>query len=83
MEYEKIINLLDNAPNQPSKLRTRNWAKINDEAHGTCSTNSQIKFEALMLKSSLCDYSVACILVKSALSVANKSEAGAAPKQWR
>ena len=30
MKYQKIINLLDNAPNQPSKLRTRNCVEIND-----------------------------------------------------
>ena len=32
MEYPKIINLLDNAPNQPSKLKTKNWVQINDES---------------------------------------------------
>ena len=35
MEYQKIINLLDDAPNQPSKFRTRNWVKIKDESRGT------------------------------------------------
>ena len=25
MGYQKIINLLDNTPNQPSKFRTKNW----------------------------------------------------------
>ena len=25
MEYQKIANLLDNASNQPSKFRTKNW----------------------------------------------------------
>ena len=44
MEYQKIINLLDNTPNQASKFRTKNWVEINDEARGTCNTNSQIKF---------------------------------------
>ena len=29
MEYQKIANLLDSAPNQPSKFRTRNWVEIN------------------------------------------------------
>ena len=24
MEYQKIINLLDNTPNQPTKFRTKN-----------------------------------------------------------
>ena len=32
MEYQKIINLLDNTTNQPPKSRTRNWAEINDES---------------------------------------------------
>ena len=31
MEYKKIINLLNNSGNQPSKFRTRNWVEINDE----------------------------------------------------
>ena len=32
MEYQKIINLLDNIPNQPPKFKTKNWVKINDES---------------------------------------------------
>ena len=28
MEYQKIINLLDNKPNQLSKCRTKNWVEI-------------------------------------------------------
>ena len=32
MEYQKIKNLLDNTPNQPSKFRTKNWVEINDDA---------------------------------------------------
>ena len=43
MEYQKIINLLDNTSNQPSTLRTKNWVEINDESRGTYNTNSQIK----------------------------------------
>ena len=57
MEYQKIINLLDNTPNQPTKFRTKNWVEINDDARVTYNTNSKIKFKTSMLKSSLCDYS--------------------------
>ena len=32
MEYQKIITLLDDTTNQPSKFRTRNSLKINDES---------------------------------------------------
>ena len=57
MEYQKIANLLDNASNQPSKFRTKNWVEINDESRGTYSVNSQISFKRSMLRSSLCYYS--------------------------
>ena len=45
MEYQKIINLLDNTPNQPSKFRTKNWVEINNEWRGVCNTNTDIKFK--------------------------------------
>ena len=69
MEYKKIINLLDNTPNQTSKFRTKNWVEINDVARGTYNTNSQIKFETSMLKSSFCDYSDAYILVSETITI--------------
>ena len=71
MEYQKIANLLDDASNQPSKFRTKNWVEINDESRGTYSLNSQIKFKTTMLKCSLCDYSDAYIFVKGTITVNN------------
>ena len=32
MEYQKVINLFDNTPNQPSKFKTRNCVETNDES---------------------------------------------------
>ena len=79
MEYQKITNLIDdNTLNQPSKFRTRNWIEINDESRGVYNVNSQIKFKTTMLKSSLCDYSDAYILVKGTISVNNTAALGAA-----
>ena len=70
MEYQKIANLLDdNKSNQPSQFRTKNWVEINDESRGTYNVNSQIKFKTTMLKSSLCDYSDAYILVKGTITI--------------
>ena len=63
MEYEKIANLLDNASNKPSKFRTRNWVKINDDIRGAYSPNKQIRFKTAMLTSR--DYIDAYILVKA------------------
>ena len=50
MEYQKTANLLDNASNQPSKFRTRNWVETNDESRGTY-TSDDIKFKTTMLRS--------------------------------
>ena len=55
MEYQKIISLLDIKPNQPSKFRTKNWVKINDELQGVDGTGSQIRFKTSIFKSILCD----------------------------
>ena len=72
MEYHKIANLIDrDASREPSKYRTRNWVEINDESRGTYNVNSQIKFKTTMLKSGLCDYSGAYILVKGTITVNN------------
>ena len=79
MEYQKIANLVDDASNKPSKFRTKNWVEINDESRGTYNVNSQIKFKTTMLKSSLCDYSDAYILVKGTVSVNNTVAAAADP----
>ena len=40
MEYQKIINLLDNTPNQSTKFRISNWVEINDDFHVMHNTNS-------------------------------------------
>ena len=78
MQYQKIINLLDNTQNQPTKFRTKNWVEINDEAHETYNTKSQIRFKTSMLRSGLCDYNNAYILVKGNIIIAQ--ETAAAPK---
>ena len=69
MEYQKIANLLDNASNQPSKFRTKNWVEINDESKESYGTGSDIKFKTTMLRSSLCDYADAYILVKGTIKI--------------
>ena len=78
MEYQKIANLIDGTSNQPSKFRTKNWDEISDESRGAYNVNSQIKFKTTILKSSLCDYSDAYILVKGTISVNNTADADAA-----
>ena len=38
MEYQKIKNLLDNTPNQPTKIRTKIMFQINDDSGGMYNT---------------------------------------------
>ena len=68
MKYQKIINLLDNTKNKSSKFRTRNWVEINDESQGKYDSSS-IKFKTSMIRSDLCDYSDAYILVSGAVTI--------------
>ena len=69
MENQKIINLLDNTPNEPIKFKTKNWVEIHDESRRTYNTKSQIEFKNSMLSSSLCDYNDAYILVSGSITV--------------
>ena len=78
MEYQKIANLLNFGSNKPSKFRTRNRVEINDETRSTYSHKKQIKFKTSMLRSSLCDYSDAYILVEGNITVNNTAVDGAA-----
>ena len=78
MEYKKIINLLDNTPNQPTKFRTKNWVEINVESQGMYNKGNRIIFKTSMLRSSLYNYSNAFILVKETITVANTAVQGQA-----
>ena len=67
METQKIVNLLGDANNESSKFATRKWYVINDQNntdYGDGDENgTTIKFETKVIKSNLCDYSDAYILV--------------------
>ena len=43
--------------------------QVNDDLNGTYNINSQIKFKISMLKSKLCDYRDACILVNGIIRI--------------
>ena len=80
MEYQKIINLLHKTPNQPTIFRTKNWVQINYgqnwvESRGVHEKDNQIRFKISVLRSSLCDYTHAYILVKGTMTVAQATAA--------
>ena len=69
MEYQKIKNLLDNTPNQPTKIRTKIMFQINDDSGGMYNTNSETEFKTSMWRLDLCDYSDAYILVRGPITI--------------
>ena len=79
MNHGKIINLLNNTPNQPTKLRTK-LVELNDTSCGTCNTDSQIKFKASVVRSSLSVYSYAQMLVSGIETVPNRNKIKPKPK---
>ena len=72
MEYNKINNLLlseDNESEKLSKFVTREYVRVNSLSN-TYNENKSIRFKTPMLRSNLCDYSDAYILVKGTIAVA-------------
>ena len=64
--------MIDRASNQPSKFGTRNWVERNDKSRGTY-TVEDIKFKTTMLRSNLCEYADAYILVKGTITITGKA----------
>ena len=81
MEYQKITNLLDDSSNKSSKFRTKNWVEISDESRGKYHYEKQIRLKTTMLKSSLCDYSDAYILVKRKITITGAGADAAARQE--
>ena len=75
-----MIKRLDNENAQPSTFRAKNWVETNDQLHGTCNTNSEVKFKTTMLKLTLRNYSDTYVLAKTAIAVARQG-ADAAGKE--
>ena len=76
MEYQIIVNLLDNTSDQPSKFRTKNWIGINDESRQWYNVDSETRFKTTMSKSRSCDYRDAYILVKGTITIAGDTGPG-------
>ena len=69
MEYQNITNLLGNIPDKVPRFITKKWIEVHDQSGETCNTNKQIRFQTSMLRSDLCDYSDAYIVVKGIVTV--------------
>ena len=72
MEYEKIKNLLDTTSDNVPRFITKKWVEVHDQsssAEEKYKPSKQIRFKTSMLRSDLCDYSDAYIVVKGTITV--------------
>ena len=47
---------------------TKKWIEVHDQSGETCNTNKQIRFKTSKLRSDLCEYSDAYIVVKGTIT---------------
>ena len=78
METQKIENLLADADNESSNSATRKWHVINDQNNTDYGEGNEdstnVKFKTKVIKSSLCDYSEAYILVTGDINATGSNE---------
>ena len=70
-----MINLLENEVAQSSKFRTKDRVEINNDACETYDTNNQNKFNAIVLKPSIYDYSDGYSLLNGTITGAREDVA--------
>ena len=74
MEFRKIINLLDITSDDKDLPRyvTKKWIKVYNQSEKNYSVNKEIRIKTPILRSDLCDFSDAYIIVKGNITVVKK-----------
>ena len=70
MEFQKIVNFLDiNYDNKDlQKFVTKKQIEVYDQSQGNYDVNKEIKIKTSMLRSDICDFSDAYIVVKGTIT---------------
>ena len=71
MKHQKIINLLNEA--NDSKFSTRKWNIVHDNSKANYGVGNEIIYNVEVLKSNLCDYNDAYILVRGDITIAGRN----------
>ena len=74
MEFRKIINLLDITSDDKDLPRyvTKKWIEVYDQSEKNYSFNKEIRIKTPILRSDLCDFSDAYIIVKGNITAVKK-----------
>ena len=75
MEFQKIVNFLDTTFDNKDlpKFFTKKWVKVFDQSQGNYDVNKEIRIKTSMLRSDLCHFSDAYIVVKGTITVTKKT----------
>ena len=77
MEFQKIVNFFDtNSDNKDlPKFVAKKWVEVYDESQRNYDVNKEIRIKTLMLRSDLCDFSNAYVVVKGTIAVVRPNNA--------
>ena len=66
MEFQNIVNSFDRTFDNKDLLKfvTKKWIEVYDQSEKNYNPNKEIRIKTSMLRSDLCDYSDAYIIVK-------------------
>ena len=75
MEFQKITNFLNTTSEDKDLPRfvTKKWIELYDQSGGNYNVNKETIIKTSILRSELCDYSDAYIVVKGSINVDKKS----------
>ena len=79
MEYQKITNLLGTMIDEIPRFITKKWVEVHDQsgsAEDRYKPSKQIRFKTSMLRSDLCDFSDAYIVVKGDITLTKTNGRG-------
>ena len=71
MEFQKIVSFIDTTSDNKNwpKFVTKKWIEVYDQSKGNYNVNKEIRIKTSMLRSDLCDFSDAYIVVKGTITV--------------
>ena len=77
MEFQKITNFLDKAPDDKDlpRFATKKWIEVYDQSEKNYNPNKEIRTKTLMLRSDLCDFSDAYIVVEGDITLEGDNDA--------
>ena len=78
MELQKITNFLDTNIDDKDLPRfvTKKWIEVYDQSEGNYNVNKEIRIKTSMLRSDLCDFSDAYIVVKGDITLTKTNGRG-------